>query len=147
MNYDFQRRKREILRTIDEAEVVCIIFSNFGQSLIFDSRYTAEEPPRIAVSPPVGSGERWLRQLNQARPHLPRAKEMATLPWVGSVASMVHAGIWERIVTRMVIAGFSSAEASCKAALDEVLEWEYRATIAMVRGEGPFQTIWSRRGD
>ena len=69
---------------------------------------------------------------------------MATIPWAGSVASMAQSGIWERVVGRMAGSGFASAEAACQVALDEVLDWEQRANVAMVRGEGPFQSIWSR---
>ena len=144
MDPEFERNMQETMDSVENAEVVAIIFPLLGQCLIYDSRHTAEDPPRIAVSPPLGSAERRLRQLNQARPHLPRATDMTAIPWTASVASMARTGIWEAVVGRMVNSGFKSSGAACQAALDELLEWEYRANVAMIKGRGPFHTVWSR---
>lgn len=147
MDSEIERQMQGILDSVEQAEVVCVIFPRFGQCLVFDGRYTAEDPPRMAISPPLGSAERRLRQLNRARSYLPPAKEMTAIPWMDSVAGMARSGIWERLVSRMVDSDFKSAASSCQAALDELLQWEHRATVAMIRGEGPFHTVWSRTAD
>ena len=147
MENEFERNIREVMQSVEQAEVVCIIFPHLSQCLIFDSRHTAEDPPRVTVSPPLGSAERRLRDLNRARPHLPRAEGMVAVPWTESVRSMAQSRIWERIVARMVDSGFHSAAADCQTALDELLGWEYRANVAMIQGRGPFHTLWSRAAE
>ena len=144
MQPEFDSQMREILESVERAEVVCIIFPLFGQCLVFDGRHTPDDPPQMAVSPPMGSAERRLRQLNQARPHLPKATEMTAIPWSGSVASMARTGIWEMVKDRMITLGPATAEAACEAALNELLGWEHRSNIAMIKGQGPFHTVWSR---
>ncbi len=146
MNQEREPSMEDILRNVEKAEVVCVIFPLLGQCLVYDNRHSEEDPPQVNVSPPLGSAERRLRQLNQARPHLSRTHKMTAVPWTGSVASMARSGIWERIVRRMEDAGFERAQASCQSALDELLEWEYRANVEMIRGQGPFHTVWSRAG-
>ena len=69
---------------------------------------------------------------------------MTGIPWTGSVASMASTPIWDHIVARMVDSGFAPAREWCQAALDDLLEWEYKANVAMISGGGPFHTIWSR---
>ena len=147
MDKEFERQMQEVLDGVKTAEVVCIIFPHLSQCLVFDGRYTPEEPPRLAVSPPLGSIQRRLRQLNQARPYLPKVTQLTTIPWTEPVASLVRSGIWERLMARMIDSGFTSAVASCQAVLDELRAWEYRANVAMIRGHGPYHTIWSRVGE
>ena len=143
MDREIERQMQEVLLSVEQAEVVCVIFPHFAQCLVFDSRSTAEDPPRMTVSPLLGSAERWLHQLNQARPHLPRAQGIVAIPWAYSVASMAGSAIWTRLVGRMVDSGFRSTVPACQEALDELLGWEHRANVDMVRGRGPFYTLWS----
>ena len=144
MDREIERQMQEVLLSVEQAEVVCVIFPHFAQCLVFDSRYTAEDPPRMTVSPLLGSAERRLHQLNQARPHLPRAQGIVAIPWADSVASMAGFGYldhdwWAGLWTR----GFKSAATECQEALDELLGWEHRANVDMIRGRGPFYTLWS----
>ena len=146
MEPEFNRDMADILNDIDNAEVITIIMPFLGQCLVYDYRTTAEDAPLIMVSPPLGSAERRLRQLNQKRPNLPRAKEMVAVPWPGSVDSLVRSEIWDRLVQRVAETGFKDAVTSCQDALDELKKWERRSLAAMIRGEGPFHTLWSRAG-
>lgn len=146
MEQDFERELREALEEAEKAEVVCLILPLINQILVYDSRTSADDPPRLTVSPPLGSAERRLRQINQARPHLRHVREMAALPWTGSIDSMARSPIWELVTRRMVNSGFKTAGTSCSDALDELRQCERRALIAMIQGQGPYQTIWSRAG-
>ncbi len=35
-------------------------------------------------------------------------------------------------------------KAPIREALDELRQWERRSMVSMIRGQGPFHTIWSR---
>ena len=147
MESRFDRYMKDLMDSVQQAEIVCIIFPLLNQCLIYDGRYAAEDPPRITVSSPLGSAERRLRHLNRARPSLPKATELTAFQWSGSVTSLLQSGIWERLVKRMADSGFQEAADACQTTLTDLLSWERRFNISMIRGEGPFHTIWSRGGD
>ena len=136
----------EALDNAERAEVFCVIFPLINQCLTLDARTVADDPPKLTVSPPLGSAERRLRQVNQARPHLKHAQELAVLPWTGSIESISGSPVWDLIVRRMLDSGSQSAVPECEAALKELRMWERRSLVAMIRGQGPFQTLWSRSG-
>ena len=147
MESRFDRYMKEVLDSVEQAETVCVIFPLLNQCLIYDDRHTADDPPRITVSPPLGSAERRLRQLNRARPNVPKATELTAFPWTGSVTSLVQAGIWDKMVKRMVDSGFPDAAEAHQSTLKELLAWERRFYVSMIKGEGPFHTLWSRAGE
>ena len=144
MEPEFNRDMADILNDINDAEVITIIMPFLGQCMIYDYRMTLEDPPLVMVSPPLGSAERRLRQLNQKRPNLPRAKEMVAVPWPGSVDSLIRSEIWNRMVQRVVDTGFKDAIDACQNAVEELKKWERRSLSAMIRGDGPFHTLWSQ---
>jgi hypothetical protein len=136
--------QKGVFEEIDSAEVVVVIFSALGQCLVMDGRHTNEEPPEMSVSPPLGSGKRRLRELNQARPNIPEAQRLVGIPWGGSVNALVRSGVWDRLVKRMVESGFEGLEETCQGRLDRLYEWERTAVVTMIRGQGPFRTLWPR---
>ena len=147
MESRFDRYMKEVLDSVEQAEIVCIIFPLLNQCLIYDDRHTEVDPPRITVSQPLGSAERRLRQLNRARPNVPRASELTAFPWAGSVTSLVQSGIWDKMVNRMIDSGFREAADACRTTVTELLAWERRFYVSMIRGDGPFHTLWSRAGE
>lgn len=144
MQADFDWDAAEVLESIDEADVVSIIFPHVGKCLVFDGRYAEEDPPRVAVLSPIGSAERRLDQLNQARPNLPKAIGLAAIPWIDSVSSMISSPVWEHLVARATDSGFKEILSACQAAMHELLGCEYDAKVDMIRGRGPFYTLWER---
>ncbi len=144
MDSDSGDELREFFKEIDSAVVVIVILPALGQCLVLDSRNTADDPPQMSVSPPLGSGERRLRELNRARPYLPEAQQLVAIPWTGTVDALVRSGVWQRLVDRMVESGSESAQQSCQSCLKELHRWEHTALVAMIRGQGPFHTLWSR---
>jgi hypothetical protein len=141
---EFDREMAEALENAEAAEVVCIILPVINQCLVYDSRSGQDDPPRITVSAPLGSGERRLRHVNKARPHLERARELAILPWSGSINAFEGSKIWGMLEDRAKSSGFDSLEKQASEALDELRQWERRSMVSMIRGQGPFHTIWSR---
>ena len=103
---EYDREMAEVLQYAEEAEVVCVIMPLINQCLVYDSRNAEDDPPRIWVSAPLGSGERRLRHVNRARPHMPHARELAVIPWNGSVHGLEDSSVWEMLQRRMGSAGF-----------------------------------------
>ncbi len=130
----------------EAAEVVCVIFPLINQCLVFDSRSATDDPPRVSVSPPLGSADRRLRHANRDRPNLKHARELAVLPWTGSITGLSESPIWQMIVTRMAASGFDDTDARCIEALEELRQWERQSMMSMISGQGPYHTVWSRSG-
>ena len=147
MQADFDWDAAEVLESIDEADVVSIIFPHVGKCLVFDGRYASEDPPRVAVLSPIGSAGKRLDQLNQARPNLPKAVALAAIPWIDSVSSMISSPVWGHLVARATDSGFKEVLNACQVAMHELLGCEYSAKVDMIRGKGPFYTIWNRLGE
>jgi hypothetical protein len=141
---DYDREMAEALEHAEAAQVVCVILPQINQCLVYDGRTAAEDPPRIAVSAPLGSGERRLRHVNRARPHLPHARELAVIPWTGSIQSLSDSGVWGMLVRRMENSGFDGGSEACVKVMEELRQWERRSLMAMIQGQGPYHTIWSR---
>ena len=143
---NFEREMAEALEHAEAAEVVCVILPIVNQCIVYDSRSTENDPPRLSVSAPLGSADRRLRHVNRARPGLPHARELAVLPWTGSVQSLEASGVWEMLARRMRNSGFDGAHDACVRVMEELRQWERRSMMAMINGQGPYHTIWSRRG-
>ncbi len=142
---DFDQEMAEALEHAEQAQVVCIIIPMINQCLVYDSRAKEGDPPTITVSAPVGSGERRLRHVNRARPHLPNARDLAVLPWTGSIQSFEKSAIWDMLERRLANApDFPELPHQGDRAMDELRQWERRALVSMIRGQGPYHTIWSR---
>ena len=77
---------------------------------------------------------------------MPHARELAVLPWSGSIQSFEGSGVWEMLQRRMQESGFEGAQGDCDAALNDLRQWERRAMMAMIKGQGPYHTLWSRTG-
>lgn len=144
MQPDFDNDMYEALEHAERSEVVCVIMPFVNQCLVLDARYTADDPPTLTVSPPLGSAERRLRQVNKERPNLKYTRELAVIPWPGSVASLVNSSVWELMMRRMKAPGFPDADQACDDALRELQKWERQAMVTMISGQGPFQTLWPR---
>ncbi|MEK9658770.1 MAG: hypothetical protein VW450_02355 [Chloroflexota bacterium] len=143
---EFDREMAEAIENAEAAEVVCVILPVVNQCLVFDSRSTENDPPRLFVSAPLGSAERRLRHTNRARPHLPHARELAVIPWTGSVNALAGSEVWELVARRIHASGYSGVEEQVEHALSELRQWERRALMAMIKGQGPYHTLWSREG-
>ena len=143
---EYDREMAEALENAETAEVVCVIMPVLNQCLVFDSRTAVDDPPTISVSAPLGSGERRLRHVNRARPDLKHARELAVLPWSGSIGSFENSRIWGMLSDRMMGSGYDGTQAQCDEALHELRQWERRSIVAMIRGQGPYHTLWSRTG-
>jgi hypothetical protein len=141
---EFDKEMAEAIEQAETAEVVCVILPVINQCLVYDSRTGPDDPPRISVSAPLGSGERRLRHVNRARPGLKHARELAVLPWSGSIGAFENSKIWGMLSDRMNGSDYERSQDQCAEALEELRQWERRSMISMIKGQGPYHTIWSR---
>ena len=142
MNRDFSLDLREIIKSIDNAEVISIIFPKFRKSLLIDTRLTLEDKPLVKIVPMVNSLEERLRSLKKMRPTFPRPVEIAVVPWFGYVSSLVKLGVWDRIVKKFVDAGNRDVVRACASILKDLKTLEQEEMLAVIKGDG-YQTLWS----
>ncbi len=145
MDGGFTRNIDEVIRNINNAEIISIMFPVLGKSLVLDVRYTADEGPMAVVVPMVGSPEERSRSIQRMRPGFPRPKELALVPWTLYVDSLVRLGIWDSIMKRFIESGHGEAIKACERALDELRRLEREEITSAIRGDN-YQTIWSREG-
>ena len=144
MQSDFDHDMSEAIQNAENSEIICIILPFINQCLILDGRQEENDPPRVYVSPPLGSAERRLRQINQARPHLKHARELAIIPWTNSISSLANSNAWDLVLRKVAEAPNKSEKDECGDALLELRQWERRALASMINGQGPFHTLWSQ---
>lgn len=142
MNRDFDLDLSEIIRSIDNAEVISIILPRFRKSLLVDARLTLEDKPLIKIVPMVNSLEERLRSLRRMRPTFPKPVEIAVIPWFGYVESLVKLGVWDSVVKKFVDSGNKDAVRACAGVLRDLKILEQEELVAVIKGDG-YQTLWS----
>ena len=144
MQSDSDHDMSEALQKAEQSDIICIILPFINQCLILDGRQEENDPPKVYVSPPLGSAERRLRQINQSRPHLKHARELAIIPWTNSISSLASSMVWSLILRKIEEYPNKSEKDECEESLQELMQWERRALASMIRGHGPFHTLWSQ---
>ena len=129
---------------IETAETMSFFFPMLRRSLVIDLRSSPEGGPLIKVMPVARSAGDRLRSLKRLRPHLPRPKNLVTIPWPVYVETLVSAGIWDRLLARLAECGSHEVLRTAEEALAELRQIEQRELGALIRGER-YETIWARR--
>ncbi len=142
MDRDFSLDLSEVMKSIENAEVMSIFFLRLRKSLIIDTRFTLEDKPMIKVVPMASSLEDRLRSLRKMRPNLPRPGDITLIPWFGYVDSLIDLGVWDRIMQRFVDSAQKDVVKECSNILKELRMLEQDEMAAVIKGEG-YQTIWS----
>ncbi|MDP6455577.1 MAG: hypothetical protein QF898_20030 [SAR202 cluster bacterium] len=132
----------EVLRNVQEAEVMSIFFPSFRRALIVDTRSNADDGPMVRLMPMASSPQDRVRSIRKLRPGFPRLQNPTLIPWQRYVESLVNLGVWEKIVTRIEESGDGKAIQACEAALTELRRLEREELVAAISGEN-YQTIWS----
>ena len=135
----------EVLKNIDNAEVMSLFFPRFRKAVVFDTRSDDIEGPIVRVMPMVASPQERLRSIGCLRPEFPRPRGLTLIPWLRHVDSLVSIGLWDRIVQRFKDSGHDGAVADCNEVLEELRRLERAEITKVVRGEN-YRTIWSARG-
>ena len=132
----------EVLRNVQEAEVMSIFFPSFRKALIIDTRSNTEDGPMVRLMPMASSPQDRVRSIRKLRPGFPRLQNLTLIPWQRYVDSLVNLGVWEKIVKRIEESGDPKAIQACDAALTELRRLERQELVAAISGDN-YQTIWS----
>ena len=142
---DFGNDLDEIARNIDDAEVISIFFPTLRRSVVIDTRTNEHDGAMVRLMPMVASPAERLRSLRRLRPSFPRVQNLALIPWLRYVESLLKLGVWPRVVSRLESAGQDAAAAECGEILKELQAVEKAEMASAVRGEN-YHTIWSAGG-
>lgn len=125
------------IQNIQEAEVVCVYFPAFNQTLLVDARTAPNVAPLMAVVPMVRTAADRIRSLRRLRPQLPRPDSITMIPWGRRVHSLIECGLWANLLAR--VEDDECAE-ECMRRLRSMELTEFRDAIV---GRS-YQSIWSR---
>ena len=131
----------EVLRNVQEAQVMSIFFPSFRRALIIDTRSNADDGPMVRLMPMASSPQDRVRSIRKLRPGFPRLQNLTLIPWQRYVDSLVNLGVWEKIVKRIEESGDPKAIQACDAALTELRRLERQELVAAISGDN-YQTIW-----
>jgi hypothetical protein len=144
MDSDFRIDVGEVCRAVDTGEIIALYFPLLRKTLLMDTRSTPLDGPMIRVVPMAASMEDRYRELVRMRPRLPKPESISVIPWPKFVASMMSAGIWDRVVHRY--AGFGAKEVrEAIACLEELREFEREELRRAITGEN-YETLWDVHG-
>ena len=139
---DFESDLDEIVSNIDSAEVISIFLPTLRRSVVIDTRTNEHDGAMVRLMPMVASPQERLRSLRRLRPSFPRVHNLALIPWLRYVESLVKLGVWTRVVSRLEAAGQDAAASECGEVLRELQAVEKAEMASVVRGEN-YHTIWS----
>ena len=100
MDGDFRVNVDEVLRNIDNAEVISIYFPLLRKTILIDTRFTTEDPPMVKIVPMASTVEDRHRILRKLRPHFPRPKTITLVPWPKYAESLVRLGVWQKVLQK-----------------------------------------------
>jgi hypothetical protein len=132
----------EIDKLVDAADVFTVGFATFPERLIVDARFNDIETPMVQVVEPARSARDRLSWLNRRRPSLGAPEAFSFFAWPHSPSFMVQSGVWDRIRNRVEGAD-PQVSVQCDLAIKQLLNLDYQATLAILRGEHAL-TLWPR---
>ena len=144
MNSDFMFEIEGMMNSIDQSDAISIFFPTFRKALVVDPRSNANDGPLVRIMPMAASPQERLRTLRRLRVGFPRVRNLAVIPWMRYVNSLVSLGLWERLIGRLERAGEYDAIQECEKALDQLRDMERVEQMNAVTGKN-YRTIWSAR--
>ncbi|MBI4312312.1 MAG: hypothetical protein HY681_11095 [Chloroflexi bacterium] len=144
MDTDFDIDATELTRALRSAEVISILFTLVGKSLVIDTRANEKEGPMVRVLPQAGSLEERARSVRRLRPGFPRPAEITAFSWPKYVRSLLQTNAFSIIQARLQAAGAPHALRQLAKSLDDLQKMERRELAAVLQGER-YHTIWSSR--
>ncbi|MGE3983895.1 MAG: hypothetical protein AB7G38_06965 [Dehalococcoidia bacterium] len=143
MDNDYAINLDEIMRTIEQADVLRIRFLLLDKRLLIDNRFNEFEGPLIKIVPRAGSSEESFRNLKRLRPRFPLPDRMTAIWWPKYINTLRTSGVWDCIVRRIAESGYQDSVDQCETVLQELLELERAEVRNAIAGKG-YQTIWQR---
>ncbi len=145
MDSDFVFDLDDVMKNVENSEVMSIFFPTFRKAVVIDMRSNNTDGPMVRVMAMAASPQERLRSIRRLRPGFPRVRNLTVVPWPRYVDSLVGLGLWEKIVQRLERAGETKAVEACNSAFEELKQLEKQELAAVVRGDN-YHTIWSAKG-
>lgn len=143
MDNDYAINLDEIMRTIEQADVLRIRFLLLDKRLLIDNRFNEYEGPLVKIVPRAGSSEESFRNLKRLRPRFPLPDRMTAIWWPKYINTLRTTGVWDCVVRRIAESGYQDSVDQCETVLQELLELERAEVRNAIAGKG-YQTIWQR---
>jgi hypothetical protein len=143
MDNDYAINLDEIMRTIEQADVLRIRFLLLDKRLLIDNRFNEFEGPLVKIVPRAGSSEESFRNLKRLRPRFPLPDRMTAIWWPKYIATLRTTGVWDCVVRRIAESGYQDSVDQCETVIEELLELERAEVRNAIAGKG-YQTIWQR---
>jgi hypothetical protein len=142
---EFGMNLDEVMEVIDAAEVLVIRFAILDKRLLIDARHDDVEGPLIKLVPMASSVEDRFRSLKELRSHFPLPEKILSFTWPRQVETFRLAGLWSRIVDRLIASGHPGVKEQCEAVFGELVEQEKAEVLTAIRGGPSYQSLWERR--
>ena len=143
MDGDFRIDVEEVIRKVEQAEVISMYFPMLRKTILIDTRFSDENFPLVKIMPMATSLDERHRLLNKMRPYFPRPKAITVILWPKYVDSLVNSGVWSTILERFAHSRHKRAVEACYLVLEEMYDLELEEFSAVIRGDN-YHTLWAR---
>jgi hypothetical protein len=135
----------EVMEVIDTAEVLVIRFAILDKRLLIDARHDEVDGPLVKLVPKTSSVEERFRSLRELRGRFPLPEKIVSFTWPRQVETFRIAGLWSRIVDRLIASGHKGVKEQCEAVFGELVDEEKAEVMTAIRGGPSYQSLWERR--
>jgi len=135
----------EVMEVIDTAEVLVIRFAILDKRLLIDARHDEVDGPLVKLVPKTSSVEERFRSLREMRSRFPLPEKIVSFSWPRQVETFRLAGLWARIVDRLMASGHAGVKEQCEAVFGELVDEEKAEVMTAIRGGPSYQSLWQRR--
>lgn len=135
----------EVMEVIDTAEVLVVRFAILDKRLLVDARHDDVDGPLLKLVPKASSVEDRFRSLRELRPRFPLPEKIVSFTWPRQMETFRLAGLWSRIVDRLIASGHTGVKEQCEAVFGELLEEEKGEVLTAICGGPSYQSLWERR--
>ena len=132
---------QELLRAVDSAEILSILFPMLRKSLVIDTRFDLENEPLVRLMPQVSSTQERYRSVRRLRAQFPRPQHLTAIPWQRYVRSLGELGVIDRISQRLSQAGYPGPITALHEAVRELRRLEKREIAYAIQGNN-YYTLW-----
>ena len=135
----------EVMEVIDTAEVLVLRFAILDKRLLIDARHDEVDGPLVKLVPKTSSVEERFRSLREMRSRFPLPEKIVSFSWPRQVETFRLAGLWARIVDRLIASGHAGVKEQCEAIFGELVNEEKAEVMTAIRGGPSYQSLWQRR--
>ncbi|HEX5480058.1 MAG TPA: hypothetical protein VFY79_10105 [Dehalococcoidia bacterium] len=142
MDNDYELDLDAVLETVRAGDVLSFRFVTISERLLIDNRFSALDSPMMKVVQRAASAKERFKSLKVLRPRFRLPEKITAIWWPRYVDALVESGVWEALIRRMEVNGFTNAAAEMQPVLDELRCLERAELHRAIAGEG-YQTLWA----